>query len=473
MRRFLPHSLGGQLTVLLLAALLASHAIGAVFFLGERDRAVRLVQREQILTRAIVAHRLLSGMPTDRWADVAAALTSPLLRFEVAAQSSLVGHVMSAREEAIAAALANLAGVSALGARARMSESDRPPPRRHWRPRHDDDDDDDRHGPPPLRRPRLFDLALSVPLAGGGWMNVETGLRAPPPTWTWPSAVSLGLSVLAILLVVAVSARRITRPLGALADGAERLGRGEPVAPLKETGPDEVRRTTAAFNAMRERLTRFVADRTRMLAAISHDLRTPLTALRLRAEMVDDEETRSRMIAILEEMQRMTEAALAFARDAVDEEESRATDLAALVYSVADDIGDMGHDIAVAAPDRLVYRCRPLALKRAVRNLIENAVRYGLRARVTVEKTARGPLIAIEDDGPGIPEDRLEAVFEPFVRLEESRSAETGGVGLGLSIARGVVHAHGGELTLENRRPTGLCATIHLPAIKTVAGGSD
>jgi signal transduction histidine kinase len=214
---------------------------------------------------------------------------------------------------------------------------------------------------------------------------------------------------------------------------------------------------------MRGRLQRFVQDRTRMLAAISHDLRTPITTLRLRAEFVEDEETRAKILETLDEMQRITEATLAFAREEAAAEDTRTVDLAALVDSVCADLADLGQDVAFGGPERAPYTCRPVSLKRAVRNLIENAVTYGERARVTLEQAADSFRIVVEDDGPGIPEAEFERVFAPFVRLEESRSPETGGIGLGMAIARSIVRGHGGDITLANRQDGGLRAVIHLP----------
>jgi signal transduction histidine kinase len=214
---------------------------------------------------------------------------------------------------------------------------------------------------------------------------------------------------------------------------------------------------------MQARLRRFVDDRTRMLGAISHDLRTPITSLRLRAEFVEDEETRSRILATLDEMQDMVEGTLAFAREEAASEPTRVVDLAALVESTADDLADLGADVAFANPGRLPYAARPVALRRALRNLIENAVRYGRRCRLRMERDREEVRIVIEDDGPGIAEDQQERVFEPFVRLEGSRSSETGGIGLGLAIARSIVRAHGGDIRLGNRPEGGLAVTLALP----------
>ena len=215
---------------------------------------------------------------------------------------------------------------------------------------------------------------------------------------------------------------------------------------------------------MQGRLRRFVDDRTRMLAAIGHDLRTPITSLRLRAEFVDDEETKARMLATLDEMQKMVEGTLDFVREEAASEPTRAVDLAALVESTVLDLADLGADVAFADSGRVTLACRPAALRRALRNLIENAVRYGKRCRVHLESSRGEARIVIEDEGPGIPEDDRERVFEPFVRLEDSRSQETGGIGLGLAIARSIVRAHGGDIRLANRPTGGLAVSVVLPS---------
>jgi signal transduction histidine kinase len=266
-------------------------------------------------------------------------------------------------------------------------------------------------------------------------------------------------------VIVVLMIRRMTRPMADLAAAAERLGRGEAVPPVPERGPEDVRQTTRAFNRMHGRLQRFVQDRTRMLAAISHDLRTPLTSLRLRAEFVDDEETRAKILEALDEMERMTEATLAFAREEARREDTRTVDLAALVDSLCEDLRDLGMDVSYGGPPSLLYPCRSMSLKRAVRNLIENAVTYGKRARVTLTRDEQEMRIVIDDDGPGIPEADFERVFAPFVRLEESRSQETGGIGLGMAIARSIVRGHGGDITLANRAEGGLRVAIHLPRV--------
>jgi signal transduction histidine kinase len=289
------------------------------------------------------------------------------------------------------------------------------------------------------------------------------GVPTPSPRWALPSLLSMGVMAAALSLIVIVMVRRITRPMARLAVAAEGLGRGETVPPLAERGPLDVRKTTRAFNQMNDRLQRFVRDRTRMLAAISHDLRTPITSLRLRAEFIEDEETRAKILETLDEMQRMTEATLAFAREEAAREDTRTVGMGALIESLCDDIAEMGLDVGFAGAERTPYPCRPLSQKRAIRKLVENAVAYGRRARVALTATGGAFQIAIDDDGPGIPEADFERVFAPFVRLEESRSQDTGGIGLGMAIARSIVRGHGGDITLANRSGGGLRAVIHLP----------
>ncbi|QHO74084.1 two-component sensor histidine kinase [Bradyrhizobium sp. CCBAU 051011] len=322
----------------------------------------------------------------------------------------------------------------------------------------------------PLSRPAKFlylddatGMGLAVQLANGAWLNTAFAKPAQDGFWTSKSTLALGLSALSLSIIAVFAARGIARPLRRLAVAAEALGRGQEIVPLPETGPDDIRRTAEAFNRMQARLHRFVDDRTKMLAAIGHDLRTPLTSLRLRTEFVHDEDIREKMLSTITEIQTMTEATLAFAREDATAEMTRTVDLSALVESLCDDLAELGHDISFSNGQKIGYSCRPDALRRACRNLIENAIRYGERARVSVERRADNIEIIVSDDGPGIPDSAREQVFTPFFRMENSRNRETGGVGLGLSIARTIVRHHGGDIVLTNG-PKGLHAVISLPA---------
>jgi signal transduction histidine kinase len=239
--------------------------------------------------------------------------------------------------------------------------------------------------------------------------------------------------------------------------------------PLPETGPAELATAAAAFNTMAARIRRFVDDRTFLLTAIGHDLRTPITRLRLRAEFMEDDDQRARMLSDLDELETMVSATLAFGRDATSSEPAVPVDLAALVNTVLTEAGDARPDLPAAAvgyagPDRFTITARPVALKRALTNLVTNALNYGGTAKVSLTPPQDGQVVLhVDDDGPGIPPEDLERVFLPFQRLEPSRNRETGGMGLGLPITRNIARAHGGDATLQNRARGGLRATLILP----------
>jgi signal transduction histidine kinase len=306
-------------------------------------------------------------------------------------------------------------------------------------------------------------FTIAISLHDGGFAEFHP-LRIPT-AFRW---LQLGTYIASIALVSSVFslwfARRLSRGLARFADAAEEFGRSAEAPPLPETGPVELSLATRAFNRMQERLRRFVRDRTQMLAAISHDLRTPLTRMRLRAEFVDDEEQRNKMLHDIGEMESMISATMAFARDDATREPRREEDLDELVDNLCQSLGETGHDVQYEAVGPVPVRCSPMALKRALGNLLENATKYGQRARTKLNQGMGQVTIEIDDDGPGIPEEMQEAVFQPFFRLETSRNRDTGGVGLGLSVARTIIHGHGGELTLANRPEGGLRATVILPA---------
>ncbi len=477
MKRLLPSSLGGQLTVLLLAALVLSHVIGVLVFADERRQAMRSVRHMELLQRTAATVRLLETTSPDMRGEILRAVGSPRLRYWISADPVLATVSGDYRERWLAGMLEGMlpAGRPA-PVRVRLSVYDGPDwlwghqfsPHHAEQPEHHDQESgenarDDRRRSERRGRRNETGLILSVALVNGEWLNSATRFGAPRVGWAWPTILSMLLAAVAVLLVVFLTVRRITRPLTALSVAAEKLGRGEAVESLVESGPAELRRTTAAFNAMRERLTRFVRDRTTMLAAISHDLRTPLTSLRLHAELVEDKVARGKLLAILEEMQHMTEATLAFAREEAAREDTRTIDMAALLESLCEDLAALGMEVAFAGAEKTPLACRPVGLKRAVRNLVENAVSYGERARVALEQSANELRIVIDDDGPGIAHEDSERVFGPFVRLEKSRSRDTGGIGLGMAIARSIIRAHGGDITLSNRPEGGLRATVRLP----------
>ncbi len=329
---------------------------------------------------------------------------------------------------------------------------------------------------PPRFRPKAVEL-----LGGPPWKRLVVGLQLPerdwlnittiiPPLRPWYSPaflIAFALMTLAAAVLTLWAVRRLTAPVRTLAAAAEALGRDVNAPPLPENGPAEVATAAVAFNTMAARIRRFVQDRTEMLTAIGHDLRTPITRLKLRAEFMEDEDQRHKMLNDLDELEAMVSATLAFGRDAKTTEPVVSLDLAELLQTVLDEAADARPEVA----DRLVYegpphltvQARLLALKRALANLVANAITYGGSATARLAERKGLLVIEVDDEGPGIPPQELERVFEPFFRGEPSRNRETGGVGLGLPITRNILRAHGGDVTLANRPTGGVRVTITLP----------
>ena len=305
-----------------------------------------------------------------------------------------------------------------------------------------------------------YDVRIGLPDATALTYRVSQGRRGPP----LPRNLMEDLIVLTITtaVVLFVAARSITRPLSRLARAAEGIGRNVRGAPVPERGSEELREAARAFNTMQERMQRYIDSRTRVLAAMSHDLKTPLTRLRLRVETLGDDDVRARFGRDLDEMESMVHGALALLKGLTDDEPTSPVDIDALLEQLRAEFAELGAEIVIAGHAQQRLRGRPQALKRCLTNLLSNAVKFGVRATVRVED---GPalVLRVQDQGPGLPDSELERVFEPFYRVESSRNRDTGGTGLGLCIARDVAQAHGGSLMLRNRREGGLEAVLTLP----------
>jgi len=304
----------------------------------------------------------------------------------------------------------------------------------------------------------------SIALKDGLWLNFTVSL---PPRATWWNPGMLAIAGLVILLVLAASLvllRYLTGPYEILGHAAERIGRDLHAPAIQEGGPREIRAAAHAFNTMQGRLQKVIADRDQLVAAIAHDLRTPVTRLRLRADFMEDSEQRAHMIADLDEIAGMTQSILDFSSDNATPEARETLDLVSLLEVLTEDRPGVTLDLPPDCPPRLAYSGQPIGLRRCIGNLIENALKYGGTAAVSLQLAPGTAIIRVEDDGPGIPEADMETVFLPFRRLETSRSRETGGTGLGLTIARTIARAHGGDVHIENRAGgKGLRADIILP----------
>ena len=280
-------------------------------------------------------------------------------------------------------------------------------------------------------------------------------------------------SIVALAIVMLWATRRITAPLRAFSDAAERLGNERSAPPLPESGPLELRRAARSFNKMQEQVKRFIEDRTKTLAAISHDLRTPITRLRLRVEAaVESEEEQRKMLRDLDQMDAMISSALSFLRDGAYNEPVVNVDLGSLLQSECDEFTDLGHDVCYVGAARLSVNCRPKLIARAMANLLENATKYGTTSTVDLRPEGGNAVIHIDDDGPGIPDAEKEKAFDPFCRLDAARGSEAGGFGLGLSIAKTIVELHGGQIKLADHPPSGTRVVVKLPIVQKVGSGS-
>ena len=304
---------------------------------------------------------------------------------------------------------------------------------------------------------------VSVRLSDGTWLNFVAAYVETIDFWLARSVVLLSILVTGIVGLSIWAIQRLTAPFRVFASAAARLGTDVNATPLEEHGPSEVRGAIRAFNDMQRRLQRFVEDRTQMLAAVSHDLRTPITRLRLRAECLKDAAHSAKFLEDLREMEDMIAGVLTFAKDDATSEPTIAVDFMTMLHSICDELTDRGFKVSFKASGRCPYWCRRVSTRRCFANLMENAVKYGQRADVTLETGASEIVVRIEDRGPGIPEEFREQVFRPYFRLEPSRGRHTGGSGLGLTVARSVARAHGGDVRLRERPGGGLTAEVLLP----------
>jgi len=455
-RRLLPGSLLGQMLLLMGAALLVAQLVNLAALLNEQQK-LSLAQNEApaIFHFAQVA-AIAAGVPAERRAPVVAALpTHTGMIFRAGRESVLVRFGLRSDPELarrLAAALRDSRVPFRAAEVATRFESGPAPPSPPGAP------------PPPFRHHDPVKIVfLAVQLGDGTWVNGR--LPAPHFDLWLVHRLLVATCVLFLLVFGAVwwSARRLAAPLGDLTRAADRF-EGRPGAPeVPPRGPSDIRLAIEAFNAMRRRTLLLLDEKDRMLGAIGHDLRTPLASLRIRAESMEPEEERARLVATIGEMHATLEDILVLARTGRSQEPARPIDVAALADAVVEELRDLGRPARFAESPRTVLAVRPNLLRRAIRNLADNAVAYGGGAALSVDADAAAVRIHVDDEGPGLPADAIAQMLEPFRRLETSRSRETGGAGLGLAIAQAVALAHEGRLELANRAGGGLRATLVLP----------
>jgi signal transduction histidine kinase len=465
MSRLLPRSLFGQTLLVLLIGLVVSHIAGSWIYSQDRLQAMRAVGGIAVAQRIANLTKLVQESSGESRARIVAALSDQSFHVSISPDPAI--DAASDEDVQVTEVIKNaLIDQLSLGATQQPQVFTARPVRRMFG-----------IGPPmrgygPMMHDHVGfgpfagfrDLQVAIPLTDGDWLTFAAGLPQGGPSFSRQFPISMAVMAVIILAVSIWVVRRVTAPLAALSSAAERLGGDLNAPPMPETGTIETRQASRAFNTMQARLRVLIETRTRLLAAVSHDLRTPLTLLRLRIENVEDPAERDKMLSTIAEMESMIAATLQFARDEATAEAFRRTDLTALLDSVVDDMADAGIPVTMEPAEPAIRNCQPAALKRALTNLIDNAVKYGDRARTAIRTTPQAVEITIDDDGPGIPQNELARVVEPFYRVEASRSRDTGGIGLGLAIALSLVQGNKGSLTLSNRPEGGLRACINLPA---------
>jgi signal transduction histidine kinase len=475
--RFWPRRAAGQLALLLILVLLVAQVITIAILAGERQGALRSASLEHVLQRVADAYTLMDTTDPDRQERVLRALSSPTLQLSIDATPFLSadGDSVMARRLAQEFDLPDNGVRAAMAADEEECLPDRYRSRRdgdrdddydhdedHDEEREHHDDDEERHE----RRECPPVLTVSLPLTSGQWFNARA--QPPAPSWLWLKATLTSVGITAVLLVLSLllAIRRILQPVNELSRAAQAFGRGEKVE-ISERGPEDIREVIRAFNQMQHQVSKAHDDRARLLAALAHDLRTPITSMRLRVELLPEGEDKDRLLASLQEMQQLAEATLDFIRGSATEQ-YRKYDLASLLDSLCGDLQEIGLAVDLEESPRCVLQGQPEAIRRALRNLIENAVNYGQHAQVVLQATDQEAIVTITDEGPGIPASEYERVFQPFYRLEQSRSRDTGGAGLGLAIARTLIRGMGGDIELAaGPHGKGLRVTVSLPRATT------
>ncbi len=435
MTRFLPRRLSTQLILAAVSALICAQAVTFPLFLKARSASVSGAIQESTVARTASLARLLVTAPKKLDAAILDSVNSRVMKAALSSERptevSPQPHSPELQAQLISAAEGAIVQAAVFAANA-----------------------------PPRDQPIIV---IHAQLSDGQWLRAQ--LKLPSSSAIWALTAMIAAAVISLLLagIMALMLRRITNPLARLSSAAEALGRGQEIEPLPEQGPQDIVETIRAFNQMQIRIREHIEERSRTLASVSHDLRTPITALRLQLEFIEDPAQKEQMMGTLSEMEAVTESALSYLKNTRSSEASRRVDVAALLDSACQELHDIGFNVEHEYKGRIHLACRPVLLKRALSNLVRNAAQYGERARVSIVEKPDHVEIHIEDQGPGIPVEKMAEVMKPFVRLEQSRNRDTGGSGLGLSIAKEIIAMHGGTLELRNLLPRGLSQCASLP----------
>ena len=462
MKRFLPRTLFARMVMVLLAGLIVAQFLSFAVHWRERGEFVMRTAGLNSAERVAEIIKLLDATPREERARIVGVLSSPPLRIVLAAGA---GEVETAPEQAADAAQYEALLKETLGDGFPLKVGVTAALRRGgpgFGMMHGFDKGGGMAGGG--RRPfAVLSFVVQTQLHDGTPVTLDARRPQDAPDWPLRLLISLVVLLAVVCAVTLLAARWVTRPLKTLAAAAEELGNDLKRPPLDEGGPLEVSRAARAFNAMQAKLAALISDRTRMFSAMSHDLKTPITRLRLRTELLDDPVLREKFAQDLKEMEDMVGAALDLMRGLDSSEPAQPVDIMALAESIAADAREVGGTVEIAGAAAAPFIGHAQALKRCLTNLVDNAVKYGNRATIVIEDSAQNLIIRVRDAGPGLAEAELERVFEPFYRVEASRNRATGGNGLGLTIARNAARAHGGDLVVQNRPEGGLEALLTLP----------
>jgi signal transduction histidine kinase len=457
--RLLPASLFGRTMLVVVAGLIVAQFGSIAIHLFDRGSSVYRLASLQIAAQIAQTARVLNGLPAAERERVVREVSGPHLRAGLSTQPVAVARGFTEHDRYETEFTEEVQ--RQIGARWPIRVDINPHPRPDgasagafelWMARHFY-----------FLLPDPFSIVVQVALQDGMVAVFDVNVPHEPLRRLETLVPMILLLMLVCFALSGFLVRMITRSLDRLARAADAIGRDPETAPLADSGPSEIHRVIAAFNRMQQRVRSYLVERSRLLTAISHDLKTPITRLRLRAEMLPDAEIRGRMLRDLDEMQTMVGTTLEFFRTTGKDAQRQPLDVGALIESVCEDRRESGQALSVRGAALGPYRADPQALRRCLENLVENAVRYGGGADIELIDSPQRLRIVVSDRGPGIPAAELERVFEPFYRLDASRNMDSGGTGLGLSIARDIARLHGGDVTLRNASGGGLVAELALP----------
>jgi signal transduction histidine kinase len=471
-KRILPSSLIGKICIIMVLGLVFELLIALQIFTNERVQMLNLATSNSTLERVAALVNVIDRTPVELHDEILAASQSSGLTLSLDNTAAVTGNQqadLSAQlTRSFSAPLPHQVKIqSVISQQHNEQQADMSKMMRHMHMSM-------KHMPMMQQSAVEYKTQLigSVKLSNNYWLNFSSAIDQQALRWSWSAIVGLILVALFTLSAMYWVVKRSLLPVKKLAVAAQKLGQERDFTPLELSGPEEILPTITAFNQMQTQLSQFVDDRTKMLAAISHDLRTPITSMRLRLEFIEHNEDQKQLLKTLTNMELMIEATMNFARDDAQQEPSQTVELTSLLQTITDDYQDRGDAIHFIAASKVICRLSPIAFRRVIENLLNNSLCYGQQSENTSRPSPielncfndeQHTVVQVCDRGTGIDESALEDVFKPFVRLEKARDTSSSSVGLGLSISRSIIQAHGGSLVLRNRSEGGLCAEIRLP----------